>query len=165
MRASYAHFSADRKYRYLLGRRIRASGGRILFVMLNPSSADETRDDPTIRKCIGFARRWGFGTLEVANLFAYRTAYPRQLLAQEAPIGSGNDAALRAALAAADMVALAWGNHGGRPAAHKARSDYVMRMALQRCRPYHLGLTKQGQPRHPLYVPYSTKAVGFDAGA
>lgn len=154
-----ALFSPDRAYRYLLLRRIGGPHGRLLFVMLNPSKADKTRDDATIRRCIGFARRWGYADMEVANLFALMATDARELLLHHAPIGAGNDAAIRVALARADVVALAWGNHAAHPK-HRARTAAVLRMARAACRPYRIGsLTKRGQPRHPLRLPYDTPLV------
>ena len=147
-----AKFSEDRAYRYLLGRRVSKSKRRLLFVMLNPGTADETHNDPTIRRCIGFAERWNFGTLEVANLFAFRTSYVPELRRAEDPIGPSNDAWISKALATADRVVLAWGNHG----AYMKRSLQVRRMALDATRPYHLGLNKTGEPKHPLYLPAFT---------
>ena len=82
-----AIFSGDRRYRYLLIRRVGTSQSRVLFIMLNPSAADEVRDDPTIRRCIGFARDWGFGLLEVVNLFALMSTNPKTLLDAEDPVG------------------------------------------------------------------------------
>ena len=108
----WAEFSDDRTYRYLLGRRVGNSKRRLLFVMLNPGTADDTHNDPTIRRCIGFAERWNFGMMEVANLFAYRTSYVAELRRAEDPIGPGNDMWISRALAPADRVVLAWGNHG-----------------------------------------------------
>ena len=148
----WAEFSDDRAYRYLLGRRVSKSKRRLLFVMLNPGTADETHNDPTIRRCIGFAERWDFGMLEVANLFAYRTSYVAELRHAEDPIGPGNDLWINRALASADRVVLAWGNHGS----YMGRSHQVMRFISGLTRPYHLGLNKTGEPKHPLYLPAST---------
>src|ERR1019366_833740 len=85
----------DRPYRYSLWRRVGESRRRVLFVMLNPSTADAIVDDPTIRRCMGFARTWGFGELEVCNLFAYRSPCPSALLRAADPVGPSNDRALR----------------------------------------------------------------------
>ena len=158
MSGGAALFSPDRAYRYLLRRRIGGgSRGRLLFVMLNPSKADETHDDATIRRCIGFAKRWGYGEMEVANLFGLMATDARELLLCDDPVGAGNDAAIRAALARADRVALAWGNHAAHPK-HRARTSDVLRMARDACMPYRIGgLTKMGQPRHPLRLPYDTR--------
>ena len=163
MSGGAALFSPDRAYRYLLRRRI--GGGsrvRLLFVMLNPSKADETRDDATIRRCIGFAKRWGYGDMEVANLFGLMATDARELLRHADPVGAGNDAAIRDALARADRVALAWGNHAAHPK-HRGRAAAVMRMARAACMPYRIGgLTKMGQPRHPLRLPYDATLVPYE---
>ena len=148
-----AVFSEDRRYRYLLRRRVGESGRRVLFIMLNPSRADETRNDATIRRCVGFARDWGFGVLEVVNLFALMSTDPAVLLKAEDPIGPGNDAAIRAALEDADTVVLAWGNHA---LDHEERAGAVMDMARKAGRLYCLGLTRRGAPRHPLRLARTT---------
>ena len=153
-----ATFSPDRKYRYLLTRRVGTSQSRVLFIMLNPSSADEERNDPTIRRCIGFARDWGFGLLEVVNLFALMSTDPKGLLDAEDPVGPDNDATIQAALQRADKVILAWGNHASR---HRERVEQVTKMALDTSIPHHLGLTKLGFPRHPLLVPGDTRPTPF----
>ena len=141
-----AIFSEDRRYRYLLTRRVGTSQSRVLFIMLNPSAADEERNDPTIRRCIGFASDWGFGLLEVVNLFALISTDPKGLLDAEDPVGPDNDATIQDALQGADKVILAWGDDGLR---HKRRSAEVMAMVSKTTRPYHLGLTQKGAPRHP----------------
>ena len=153
-----AVFSEDRRYRYLLTRRVGASQSRVLFIMLNPSAADEERNDPTIRRCIGFARDWGFGFLEVVNLFALMSTDPKGLLDAEDPVGPDNDATIQDALQGADKVILAWGNHG---LIHRERAARVTRMALDASTPHHLGLTKLGFPKHPLLLPRSTRPTPF----
>jgi hypothetical protein len=140
-----ATFDATGTYRYYLWREWDASLPAVTFVMLNPSTADAERDDPTIRRCIGFARAWGYGRLEVANLFAYRAASPRELLAAAEPIGSDNEYWLRRA-ADTKAVVVAWGDHGRGP---RAKAFQCLDAASLRC----LGLTARGEPRHPLYVP------------
>ena len=155
----WAEFSDDRAYRYLLGRKISNSNRRLLFIMLNPGTADEIHNDPTIRRCIGFAERWNFGVLEVANLFAFRTSYVTELRhAAEYPIGSGNDLWIRRALNSADRVVLAWGNHGS----YLGRSHQVRRIVIETTQPYHFGLNKTGEPKHPLYLPAATILKPFD---
>ena len=133
-------------YRYRLWRVWEPDAPRIVFVLLNPSTADATRDDPTLRRCLGFARRWGFGSLEVVNLFALRSPSPAALRAAADPVGPENDRWLTEAVERADAVAAGWGNHGpllGRAEAVRARlPDGTL------C----LGVTASGQPRHPLYV-------------
>ena len=148
-----ATFSKDRRYRYSLRRRVGDSPKRILFIMLNPSRADEKRDDATIRRCVGFARDWGFGIMEVVNLFALMSTNPKALLEAEDPVGPANDAAISASLAVADIVALAWGNHG---LYHPERVAEVTCMARRRSNLYCMGLTAKGAPRHPLRLPKTT---------
>ena len=153
-----AVFSEDRRYRYLLTRKVGTSQSRVLFIMLNPSAADEERNDPTIRRCIGFARDWGFGLLEVVNLFALMSTDPRGLLDAEDPVGSDNDATIQSALRRAERVILAWGNHASR---HGERAAHVTKMALDLSTPHHLGLTKLGFPKHPLLLPGDTRPMPF----
>lgn len=117
-----------------------------MFVGLNPSTADETQDDPTIRRCIAYAKAWGFDALCMTNLFAYRATQPEDMLAQEDPIGVDNDAHLVALAATAGVVVAAWGTHG----VHLGR-DASVRAALSNL--HFLKLTHSGQPGHPLYLP------------
>jgi hypothetical protein len=144
-----ATFSRDRRFRYRLWRGWDRSKGIVAFVMLNPSTADARHDDPTIRRCIGFARAWGFGGIEVVNLFAYRATDPRELLWVDDPIGPRNSRHIRSAVRRASLVVLAWGAHPS-----------VVRhapMSLPRARS--LGLTRAGHPRHPLYVRRDARLV------
>ena len=160
----YARFSPDRRHRYLLGRELPkqqgdllagwkspAGDGPLLFVMLNPSAADGRRDDPTIRRCIGFARAWGFTRLEVANLFARVCTEPGKLFDNDDPVGLRNDAVLRQAARRASMVVCAWGASGGRRGVVRA-AEVVGLLHAAGVRLHHLGLTATGAPRHPLYV-------------
>jgi hypothetical protein len=137
------------RYRYLLTRGPASAREHVVFVMLNPSTATQTRDDATIRKTIGFAHRLGFERLSVVNLFALRATDPRRLYRARDPVGPDNDAAIRDATRDATMVIAAWGNHG----ALRGRAAHVLAMLPA---VHHFGLTALGQPRHPLYVPYST---------
>jgi hypothetical protein len=153
-----ARFSECGRFRYLLTREF---GGEstCLFVMLNPSTADAERDDPTIRRCVGFARREGFGRLEVVNLFAFRSTSPSVLFAASDPVGGNNDREVSSALERADLVVVAWGNNAdfdtGRVEAVRGlieRSGVPMKC---------FGLTAKGQPRHPLYVRANAELVEF----
>ena len=153
-----ADFSADRKYRYVLRREIGSSARRVVFVMLNPSSADEDRNDPTVRRCVGFARRWGFGALEVVNLFALVSTDPNGLSNVDDPVGPRNDAAIRSALQSAATVVLAWGDKGLR---HRDRADAVIAMAREAGTPCCFGMTKEGAPRHPLRLSYKAALTPF----
>ena len=150
-----AVISLDGRYRYALTRRWARDDKRaVVFVMLNPSTADADVDDATVRKCIGFAKRWGFGGLVIVNLFALRSTDPAALLKFEAPVGPENDNWVQAFTQDLnDMIVVAWGCHG---AVHRERVDHVV-SHLQRpvmC----LGTSQSGHPRHPLYVSYSTVA-------
>lgn len=148
-----AVFDRTGRYRYALTRRWAAEGPPVLFVLLNPSTADAERDDPTIRRCIGFARDWGHGAVEVANLFAWRATRPADLRRAPAPVGPRNDRHLLAAAGRAARIVLAWGVHGalhGRDAAVLAllrREGHALEC---------LGVTGGGQPRHVLYLPRDT---------
>lgn len=148
---STAIYSDCETYRYSLGRDWGA-GPRINFVMLNPSTADEMRNDPTVERCERRARALGFGGFCVTNLFAYRATAPRDLKTADLPVGGDNDAALLGAAQRADMVLCAWGVHGS----HQDRAALVeamLRKSVQTL--WILGLTQAGAPRHPLYLPYA----------
>jgi hypothetical protein len=138
----------DRVYRYRLWREWNPDAPRVSFVMLNPSTADAKTDDPTIRRCLGFAQSWGYGSLEVVNLFAYRATDPQELRGAADPIGAENDRYLIAASQRAQTLILAWGNWGK---LHQ-RDQAVLRLLAECCKVYCLGINRSGQPRHPLYV-------------
>lgn len=142
-------YSDCESHRYSLARTWDAGGARLAFVMLNPSRADERRNDPTVARCEARARAMGFGSYEVVNLFAWRATNPRDLKAAAEPVGPDNDAAILAATGRADAVLAAWGAHG----AHRGR-DAQVRGLLRGCGTplLILGLTRGGAPRHPLYV-------------
>lgn len=124
------------------------AGKSVTWVMLNPSTADADVDDPTIRRCIGFSRRWGFQAMSVVNLFAWRATEPRVLLDVPDPVGARTTAVLREAVADGEAVVAAWGNL---PRALRPRAEQVLRWLPRET--WTLGLTRAGQPRHPLYVP------------
>ena len=144
-----AHMSPCRCYRYALWRRW-GNGPHAMFICLNPSTADETADDPTVRRCIGFAQTWGYGALCVANLFAYRATQPADMLAQNDPVGPDNDAYLQRLAAEAGVVVAAWGTHGTHGGRHRAVRNMLPSL-------HYLRLTKDGHPGHPLYLPASLK--------
>ena len=137
-----ASFSADGRYRYSLKREW-ADGPRVCFVMLNPSIADAARDDQTIRRCISFARDWGYGSLVAVNLFAYISTDPAGLRHAADPIGPRNDVHSRRAHRGAALTVAAWGAH---PSATE-RGRAVMRILGSNVRS--LALTQSGAPRHP----------------
>lgn len=150
--ASVAVYSDCEAYRYSLTRVWDAAGRRALFVMLNPSTATEVQNDPTVERCERRARALGFGAFRVLNIFAWRATDPRDMRAAADPVGPGNDAAILSSLPWADQVICAWGTHG----AHQGRGPAVAAMlrgadvAL-----FHLGLSKDGHPKHPLYIGYA----------
>lgn len=158
-----ATFSPCGRYRFTLTRHL-GGGPAVAFVMLNPSTADASVNDPTIRRCMGFARAWGCGVVRVANLYAWRATKPADLwAAYQARVcitgGPENDAAIRGVVASAAIVVAAWGAH--------ARDDRA-REALELIRgagktPMCLGTTKHGAPRHPLMVANATALVPFGA--
>ena len=105
-------FSPDRRYRYWLEAKLSDSDGVCMFVMLNPSTADEVKSDPTVTRAKGFARSWGYGTLWVCNLFALRATDPGVLRKCPEPIGADNDEHILRSAPLSDEVVCAWGNHG-----------------------------------------------------
>lgn len=151
-----ADISPDGLYRYLL-HRTWAGADRLPFIMLNPSTADHAVDDPTIRRCIGFARDLGYGGITVANLYAFRATKPADLWRAEDPVGPRNDQVLRNLFALSSWrgvpVVAAWGAN--------AKPDRVAK-AIRLSERYGdgltaLGVTKDGAPRHPLYLPAAAR--------
>lgn len=155
-----ATFDVTGRYRFRLSRVWDPTAPRCVFAMLNPSTADAFQLDPTVRRCMNFARGWGFGALEVVNVFAYRSTDPKVLPHLEDPVGAGNDDAIVAAAAAAGMVVAAWGVH----AALGGRGERVRRLLDDAGVELHyLRLTKDGHPGHPLYVPAATPPTPWPA--
>lgn len=150
--ASHAVYSDCERYRYELTRVWDAGGGRAHFVMLNPSTATEVQNDPTVERCERRARALGYGAFRVTNIFAWRDTDPRAMRAATDPVGPENDAAILAGSDWADRTICAWGAHG----AHLDRGPDVGRLLRQAGhRLYHLGLTQAGHPKHPLYIGYA----------
>lgn len=150
---SGAVFSAHRTYRYRLWRSFQPGAPRVCFCMLNPSVAAEGEDDPTIRRCLGFARKWGYGGIVVVNLFALVSTDPRVLSRHTDPVGPDNDRVLGQTFAASPTVVMAW---GAQPQA-RTRAPTVMRiLAATGHKPMCIGVTRDGSPRHPLFVRGST---------
>ena len=147
-----ANFSQCRKYRYALWRTWDSSKPYAMFIGLNPSTADETEDDPTIRRCINFSRDWGYGGLCMTNLFAFRATKPADLMLSNAPIGPENNAWIKHLAADAGVIIAAWGNHG----AYLGRSKKVVSTLPDlKC----LKMNKTGEPAHPLYLPRTTTPI------
>lgn len=137
--------SPDGRYRYRLDRVWDEQGRRVLFVMLNPSTADATQEDPTLRRCLGFARGWGYGSLTVANLYAYRATLPADLGRVADPVGPECDHYLRQCADDASLIVAAWGTHAGHERIEQVRDLLGPGLTA-------LAWTKAGQPRHPLYI-------------
>jgi hypothetical protein len=155
---SLATYSPCEAYRYALTRVWDESGKRALFIMLNPSTATEFQNDPTVERCERRARALGFGAFRVTNIFAYRATDPKVMRAQPDPIGPQNDAAILDGTAWADTIVCAWGSHG----VHLDRGAAVTRLLRQTGLPlWHLGLTKAGAPKHPLYISYTQQPVAW----
>ena len=140
---SGATFSDCRKFRYSLWRLWDRRKNYVNFVCLNPSTADETHDDPTIRRCINFAQSWGYGGMYMTNIYAYRTTYPKELLSHSEVVGPENNKYLELVSLGAALTIAAWGNHGA------VRGDNVLKILS---RPHYLSMTKLGEPSHPLYL-------------
>ncbi|PTX02485.1 DUF1643 domain-containing protein [Pararhodobacter aggregans] len=149
---STAVYSPCEAYRYTLTRTWDPAGRKVLFVMLNPSTATEVQNDPTVERCERRARALGFGAFRVCNIFAYRATDPKVMRAQADPVGPGNDAAIADSALWADAVVCAWGTHG----AHLNRGAAVEAVLRATGKPLsHLGLSKDGHPKHPLYIGYA----------
>jgi hypothetical protein len=148
---STATYSPCETYRYVLTRVWNPTGPRALFVLLNPSTATELQNDPTVERCERRARALGFGAFRVTNIFAFRATDPRVMRAAPDPVGSANDAAILDGANWADRIICAWGSHG----AHLGRGAAVTQLLRATGRPlWHLGLTQAGAPKHPLYIGY-----------
>ena len=151
---SVAIYSDCEKYRYALTRVWEPEGQKVLFVMLNPSTATEVQNDPTVERCERRARALGFGAFRVTNIFAFRATDPRVMRAEADPTGPQNDAAISEGAVWADRIICAWGTHG----AHLNRGPEVEELLRKTGLPlYHLGLSKAGHPKHPLYIGYETQ--------
>lgn len=153
---STAIYSDCERYRYALTRTWNDAGKRALFVMLNPSTATEVQNDPTVERCERRSRALGFGSFRVTNIFAWRDTDPRDMRAADDPVGPENDATIKDGADWADTVIAAWGTHG----IHRDRGPIVEAMLRQTPHPiYTLGLTKHGHPKHPLYIAYTQQPV------
>jgi hypothetical protein len=150
-----ADFSTCRRYRYTLWRQWGERTDYALFVGLNPSTADETKDDPTIRRCISFARDWGYSGLCVTNLFAFRATKPVDMMKAADPVGPDNDYWLCNTASKADLVVAAWGIHGTFAGRHQVVCQMLPRFS-------YLRLTKEGYPGHPLYLPKTLQPMAWN---
>lgn len=149
----------DGEYRYRLSRTWDVGKPTLAWVMLNPSTADATEDDPTIRRCLGYSKDWGFGSLVVGNLFALRTKDPSDLRDHPDPVGPENEEYLQAIVDEAELVVAAWGANGslasrGREVAAALNADL-----------HALDTTQAGHPVHPLYQPADVQPKPYSVGA
>ncbi len=148
-----AFITEDGLYRYILSRDWSKAGEvlkTVVFVGLNPSTADGTVDDPTIRRCVGFATAWGYNRLFMVNLFAFRATEPAVMKQAQDPEGEFNGSIVSAASHTMDLTVVAWGVHG----AFRGQDQRYLSSLKD---PHHLGLTKDGHPKHPLYLKADTR--------
>ena len=151
-----AVFDPTGAYRYLLTRRWLAFAPPVVFVMLNPSTATAEADDPTVRRAIAFAQSWGYGGLDVLNIFAYRSKAPHTLKGVRDPVGPENNRYIQDVTAKPGRIVVAWGEWG------RLQHRDTAVLTLLKNRPLHcLGTTHAGHPRHPLYVAADTRPIPF----
>ncbi|MDQ0114962.1 DUF1643 domain-containing protein [Paenibacillus harenae] len=153
---SGAIFDITGQYRYALWRIWDQTAPRITFIMLNPSTANEWENDPTIRRCINFAKDWGFGSLGVVNLFAIRATNPIEIFKVNDPIGMENDHYIIDELEKSDLVILAWGTKGS----YLNRDKEVLRL-LSSFELYAIDISKEGHPKHPLYLKANATPIKY----
>ena len=150
-----ANISKDKIYRYTLSRTWDSTKPTVLFIGLNPSIADENIDDPTVTRCINFAKDWGYGTLLMANLFAYRSTYPKEIYLIDDPIGKDNDYYLLECVKQSDLIIACWGNNGTYMGREKIIKELVPNL-------YCLQKNKNGTPHHPLRLPRNINPIPFN---
>jgi hypothetical protein len=149
-----ATFSSCRTYRYSLSRIWDKKKKYVLFIGLNPSTADEEADDPTIRRCINYAKNWGYGGFIMVNLFAYRSTLPSKLKKVKYPVGKGNDKYIVTLSKKADITVAVWGNNGNLYSRDKQVLSLIPSLMC-------LKINKSGQPAHPLYLNKGLKLTKF----
>ena len=153
-----AEFSPCRRWRYLLWRQWEPAKPVANFLMLNPSTADEHKLDPTCSRAREYAERWGYGGLIVTNVFGFRSTDPKLMKSENDPVGPGNDAAIVRAAKESDLVVCAWGNHGQLG----GRSSHVKNLLRKNnIKVHHLKLNANGEPAHPLYLPGKLKPASW----
>lgn len=160
-----ANFSPCRKWRYTLyrdlqeGQLFAPQPKRVQFVGLNPSTADEKKNDPTVRRCMNFARDWGFTAMWMTNVFGFRATDPRVMQQQEDPQGKDNTDWILDVAKIADLVVCCWGVHGD----HMQWGQHIAAILINQNIPIHcLGTTFNGQPKHPLFLPGHLKPVPYE---
>jgi hypothetical protein len=144
-----AAFSECMRYRYSLTVAWDSSKPQMMFIGLNPSTATHEKKDPTLGRVVGFAKQWGFGGVVMTNIFAWRDTDPFAMMDVDEPVGLENDEVLVGCAKSVAFIVAGWGVHGS----HRGRGDQVRVMLEERGGLlHHLGLTKHGYPRHPLYL-------------
>lgn len=151
-----ATFSLCRKYRYDLWRIWAKRKPMCSFIGLNPSTATETEDDPTVRRCINFAKKWGYGGMFMLNLFGYRATNPDDMKRQDDPVGPDNDKVILQRMSESGLIVVAWGVHGKHNGRDASFLNWVKPIELH-C----LGTTKRGFPKHPLYLEKKLDPIPF----
>lgn len=155
-----AYISPTGKYRWWLRRRVIGGNGKTAtFIMLNPSTADAVKDDPTIRRCVGFTKFWGYSYLYVLNLFSYRATNPLELIGAKDPVGGWTNMYLGELKFMKGIIVCAWGNKT------LFDRDKEVKKLLKEVPLYCLELTKLGNPKHPLYVKADTQPIPFNRRA
>ena len=150
-----ADFSSCRKWRFSLWRIWEPSKPVVAFIGLNPSTADEVNNDPTVRRCINYAHDWNYGGMYMLNIFGFRATDPKDMKAVDDPVGPGFLDCFLGYIDAAELIVAAWGVHGE----YRERGEEVARIVTKR-KPLHcLGTTKDGHPKHPLYLKKDLKPV------
>jgi len=153
-----AIISSDDKYRYVLSRIWDESKSKVMIIGLNPSTADASYDDPTIRKCIKYAKSWGYGGIYMLNLFAFRASKPKIMFSVDEPIGVENNQYLMDYSLKCDKVVCAWGSDGN----YKNRSSEI-KSKLSNL--HYLARNKSGEPSHPLYLKPELTPIRFNSEA
>ena len=155
---SSAIYSPCKSYRYSLVRRQINAKKHLLFILLNPSTATEIKNDPTITRCQNRSEALGYKAFIICNLFAFRTKSPKVMKSVRDPIGPENNSIIQESLNLADQVICGWGNHG----THLNQSETILKIIkASQTTAFHLGLTQNSQPAHPLYISYKQKPIRF----
>ena len=148
-----AIYSPDKLHRYVLKRTWPVGNDKLVtFVLLNPSTATEYQDDPTIRRCVRFAIQWGYSGLYILNLFGYRATLPSAMRKADDPVGPDNLRYIKETQT--ELVVIGWGNHG-------VYLDQDKLVLKELNNPMALGINQNKTPKHPLYVPYSAELISY----
>lgn len=155
--SSTAEFSPCRRWRYSLFREFDGGQGAIAFIGLNPSTADETTNDPTVSRCIRFAQQWGYRCMYMLNIFAWRDTDPRGMKAAKDPVGPRNNNEILAVCGSVENVVACWGVHGSFMQRGQSVANDLLNCVPLQC----FGLTKDGHPKHPLYLRADSTLISF----